>query len=211
MSTENNSLTMDQLSETEQFPEVKENAIEAVKEQKQENAEIQAAADVKLNADGSPAKKRGRKPGQKNSFVNPYKKDDIPSQNIAPISSLQAATVVSATLEMMSVALISDEWKLTPIEKESNIAAWDAAFNHYGGVQISPPMALVMNHTAIILARAGQPKTVDKIGLFKAWIKTKVNFKFKRGKENAHSDSGSDIERKDDIRKEEGGKSKKAQ
>lgn len=198
-------ITMDALTENESFPEVKENAIQAVQAQKEaEKIEAQKleAENVRLKKDGTPAKKRGPKPKDaKTNFVMPQ---GVTPPPVSP--SLEAGILTSALLEQMSVSLISDDFILSEQERHSNIDAWTKCYDYYGGVEVKPPVALMMNHMAIILVRAQKEKTQTKIALAKAWLKNKIA-NWKKGGKNAQSDIRPDNERKDDIRKEESKKS----
>ena len=216
--TSTKTLTMDELSANETFPEVKQNAIDAISEQKAETAAIEQAAPIKLKADGTPAKKRGRKAGstvqkpQAQSFNNPRNpQGENVNQNIPNISSKQAAQVVSGLIEQLSVVLVSDDFIYSEIERNSNVQAWEQTLDYYGGVTISPPAALAMNHIAIIVSRSQKEKTKTKVNLIKAWISDKIasRFKKKKDKENALPNSGSDNVGENNVRKEESGKPKK--
>jgi len=208
-------ITMDTLTSGEHFPDVKENAIQAVQASQKEKANeaAQIAPGTKLKKNGEPAKPRGRKPGQKNGtpapqvnqpFYNPNNVEQV--QN-----SMPEAIMISGLLEQMSMKLISDEWKLTETEKASNISAWCNMLDYYGGLHLTPPQNLVINQMSIIMSRMAQKETRTKLALFKAWFADKMAKKkwgFK--KKNAHSDNRTDAERENDIRKEESGGAQKA-
>lgn len=194
-------ITMDLLTEKEAFPEVNENAINAVNEKNQEieaeNLEIEN--DVKLKKDGTPAKKRGRK---KADFVNPREKAQI--ETPIETSSIYAATVTSDLLEQVSVVLISKDFKLNELEKSTNIKAWSDTFDYYGGVNLSPPAALALNHAAIILSRVqSSSETKTKFQMAKIWLKSKVSKIFKKGNKDALYNSGQDNERENDLGNQE--------
>lgn len=188
-------LTMDDLTKEETLPEVQENAIAAVQasieQTAQENA-VDEAAPYGRKADGTPKKKRGRKAGEKSQSqakVEPQKAfnfgekvekagGDIAAA-IAELDSTEAATLASNFIEGLTVATISKQWMLEPKERDKNIEAWNKAFNYYGGVNLSPPLALVGNHMNIIVKRAfTDSETKNRMTLGWAWLKTK----FKRRK-----------------------------
>jgi hypothetical protein len=203
LSENKSNISMDDLSENEVFPEIKENAIEAVKAQKAEEkqeADKLELEGIKLKKDGTPAKKRGRKPhDEKSAFVMPQ---GVNQPIVSP--SMEAGILTSALLEQLSVGLISDDFVLSEFERQSNIKAWVDCYDHYGGVKVTPPMALVMNHMAIVFTRAQKEKTQTKIALVRAWFKNKVaNFKNKKGDKNAHTDSRANDVGENDLRKKE--------
>jgi hypothetical protein len=205
----NSSVTMDDLSGEEIFPEVQEHAIAAVQaELGEENVSQIDTSEYKIGEDGKPLynkdgslkKKRGRKSG---SVLNtPDKKETPPEQEI---SSIGAATVVSGVLEQMQVVLISDDFVYSTLEKKTNIDAWASTFDYYGGVNLTPPQALALNHAAIILARAGKEKTQTKFVLLKAYVSHKFGkFKFWK-KKNAHVDNRADSIGENDMGEKESG------
>lgn len=198
-------ITMDALTEGEAFPEVKENAIEAVAK-KQQKEEEKPSEPQKLNLDGTVAKKRGRKPGQKSAFKNP--RDKEPEKD--GMSSQQAAVAISGIIEGLQVSLISKEFIYHPIERETNQKAWEKTLDHYGGVNLSPPAELALSHIAIISARAMQgQETKTKLSLAGTWFKMKwQNFKNRKSKNGALSDNRENTERKDDLGEEKSESSK---
>lgn len=216
--------TMDALVADETLPEVQQPAIDAFNEkaaaEKQEAAALEAQG-VKLKADGTPAKKRGRKSNAEKGLVDPRapkakSAEEIEAEQKAQ-DSLEAAAVVSGILEQLQVVLISDEFKYEEIERVNNIQAWKDTFDHYGGVSLSPPARLAMSHASIIMTRAMRPKskTQEKMALAKVWIVNKfsrVNVKFwqkKKDNENARTDNRADDVGQDDVRGEESASAKK--
>lgn len=220
-----NSIKMDNLTENEIFPEVSENAIEAVKakqnEIEQENSvEInQEQEKPKLKKDGTPAKKRGRKAGVKNQekpqaeFHNPREKTTTQKpQDIGAVSSIEAVKVVSGILESMQVHLISSDFIYNEVERDLNVKAWANTFDHYGGVNLTPPQALALNHASIILSRVGTSnETRTKLQLVNSWFRNKIaKFRNRKKDKNAYTDIRSDYERENDIRSEKSSESQKA-
>ena len=198
---------MDALTSAEAFPEVKQNAIDAVKASQAEAPK--PTENVTLKKDGTPAAKRGRKPKDENAQATQKKfyrpGDDKPTgaAQLQTISSEHAAKMASGTIEGLGVALLGPDWKYHEMERAANVQAWSDTFDYYGGVQLSPPQMLMLSHGAIILQRFTTSETTrTKAGLAKAWFKNKIA-NLKGRKKNALSDSGSNTERKDDIRKEE--------
>lgn len=191
------SLSMDDLTAGETLPEVQENAIEAVQAaiaEQQGEAIADNDAPYGRKVDGTPKKKRGRKAGES---TPPKKSNASPTQTpfdfggdatLPPIDavtgepkidSTKAAVIASGLIEGFTVATISKAWTLEKAERERNIIAWKEAFDHYGGVVLSPPLALVSDHIMIIQKRAlSDNDTKSRINLGIAWIKTK----FKRKK-----------------------------
>lgn len=175
------SITMDTLTEQENFPEPQQHAIDAFAAK--EKAESAVEAPVKLKKDGTPAKRRGRKP--KSEIVDPRRPKDapqMPDDGTVKVDSTQAAQLVSGMLENMQVTLISKEFIYSDLEREANINAWRDTFDHYGGVSITPPQALALSHMSIILARAAPAKseTRTKLQLAKIWFTHKIaGIKFK--------------------------------
>lgn len=199
----NSGLSMDDLTAGEQLPEVQENAIEAVQAAiAEQQGELNTDdAPYGRKADGTPKKKRGRKAGQQtdNSTTSPQSKNtsqngsfNFGNENQKESSpaidavigelkkdSTKAAAFASGLIEGFTIATISKAWKLEKAERERNIIAWRDAFDHYGGVELSPPLALVTDHLMIIQTRAlADSDTKSRIGLGWAWLKTK----FKRKK-----------------------------
>lgn len=208
-------ITADDLFKDDVHPDVNREAIDAVKSEKesQKNIGVTVGQNVKLKKDGTPANKRGRKPkdqahqstAQKSKVFGQDQKEEIKPN----VSSEHAAFVVSGILERMQCVLISDDFIYTEQEKIANVTAWAKTFDYYGGVNISPPQALILDHMGIILSRASKPKTIDKITALRVWLSSKLSkIKF-WDKKNARTDSRADSKREDDIRKEESEKSKK--
>lgn len=220
----NKPVSMDDLTAGEAMPEVRENAIEAVQSQKQiEMAAAKADGfdpDIHMtDGQGQPIKTKGgayrKKPGVKKSgsksVVNTGQKSakEIQAQMEAEkteAENLQSAVVVSGILENLQMKLISEEFKYDDLERRTNVENWKATFEHYGGVNISPPVALAMDHATIILKRSQMKETSSRFALAKTWLKNKFSF-IKRKRENALSDSGQNVERKNDVRKEESARS----
>jgi len=206
--TDNNeldSLSIDSLTETEAFPEVNEAAMTAISADREEKAiDEKIEETVKLKKDGTPAKKRGRKPNsEKKPFYNPEEKQEKTGDQNPLVSSEYAATTVSAMFENITVRLISSEWELSPTERVMNVNAWRDTFDYYGGVTLTPPQALALSHLNIILTRIPKPETQSKFSLFKAWLKVKIqNWKNK----NALPDNRTDIKRENDTGEKEGSK-----
>lgn len=206
--TDNSRMSMDVLSGDEKFPDPSENAINAVSAKLEEKAAIEENSEEekpKLKKDGTVAKKRGRKPGVKSGdskLHNP--REPKQAAEHTEVSSLYAAQVTSGILEQMQVMLISKDFQYSPIEREGNIKAWEATFDHYGGVQLTPPQALMLSHAGIIASRFGtSSETKSKLGLVKAWAKNKIS-KFKNRKnKNALSDTGANDERENNVREKE--------
>ncbi len=198
---ENSTTDMDALTATETLPEVNENAMAAVQEQAQETAQaerqVAPAEPVTYNKDGSIRKKRAPYKKRGSSEMNVPKKDDL--SGTPEITSRAAAETMSGIIELASVKVISEEWGMTEKERASNINAWEKTFDHYGGVNMPPPLALAANYMGIIVSRGMSGKeTQSKFSLFKAWIATKIF----RKKKDARIDSGKNAERKDNIRDE---------
>lgn len=205
-------VSMDALTSDDVFPDAQPHAIQATQEkmaQEKAEQEKQAQENVTYNKDGSVRKKRGRKPNAEKKFINPRdKKAAETASDILKADSTQAAQIISGMLEQMQVTLISDEFEYNQMEKDLNILAWKDTLDYYGGLQVSPPMSLVISHMGIILSRAQQPKTQTKFGLIKAWFANKIaQRKKKKENKNALSDSGQNNERENDLRKEESKKS----
>jgi len=203
-------VTMDSLTNDESFPAPDEEAIAAIQA---ENAAKPAPAplpgfDPKIHAvkeDGTPSlTKTGKfRMKTKQKFVSPEEKrnEETAAKSAIPeISSREAAIVTSGLIEQLSVKLISDDFIYADIERASNQNAWEKTFDHYGGVNLTPPAALALNHMAIILTRAGQPKTLSKFKKIGGWIKSKI--KRKQKKHGALPSDGNDGKRKDDLGEE---------
>lgn len=216
-----------------EMPSVKQNAIDAVQNQKAETLETAIKIDGfdphihATDADGNPQytksgnlkKKRGRKKAsgsrpQSNSSLNlgiePEK--EIPKES----ESMGTAVTVSGLLEVAQIKMISEEFKYNEIEREVNIKAWCETFDHYGGVDLSPPQKLAMSHAQIILARAlsggEKSETRAKFKMAGIWLKQKVSkLSIKRkNKDGALSDSGENSKRKNNA-SDENGEGKTAQ
>jgi hypothetical protein len=208
--------TMDDLTKDEILPDANPEAIAAIDAARKETLEQARNAGFNpaihaskpdgtpvLTKDGKFAKPRGRKAGQFNSA--PKKSslfNDQLQMPIQTVSSEAAAKTISGLLEQASVVLVSDEWKLTDEERKTNVEAWRQTLDYYGGVKLSPPQALVLNHLTIIATRSFAPKTQTKYQLFKAYLNDKLaNLKFWKNK-NAHTDRGENDVGKDNVRQE---------
>ncbi len=213
-----------------EMPEVKENAIAAVQDQKQVEIEsaVKEGFDPEIhvtNADGTPAlnkngsfkKKRGRKKGstvksksQLNLSVNE------PQIEEPVMGSLEAAITISGLLEAAQVKMISDEFIYEELERQGNIEAWKRTLDHYGGLNLTPPQTLVLSHLQIIVSRAMSPdnkKTKEKFALFGTWFKSKIsNIKFRKKdkKDGARSDNRKDTKRENNPSNEDGKSQAKA-
>lgn len=209
--------SMDELSASEELPEIQENAIAAVQAQKESkiNQAKENGFDPELhasNADGSPkvtaagnfAKKRGRK-STLNTGAKSAKQEqaDIEAEKIK-LDNAKSAVQISVILETLQMKMISEEFKYSELERETNIEAWRDTFDYYGHIYLPPPLALAMDHMTIIAARAQKTQTKHKISLFKTWFKSKFSFKKKKGEKDALSDNRKNSKRKDDIREEKG-------
>ena len=204
--------SMDQLTSSEALPEVQEHSIAAVQA---DNAQkIEAAqgdgfdknvhasntdGSPKLTAAGNFAKKRGRK-SVLNTGQKTAKQEQAENEAIkAEAENKQSAAVISAILEQLQMKMISEEFAYSELERVTNQAAWEMTLEYYGGLNVPPPLQLIMDHMTIILSRAQKPLTKDKLGHVKLWFKNK----FKRKKKNALSDNRKDTKRENDVREEE--------
>lgn len=202
--------SMDSLTQAEEFPRPDEEAIAAITAQNAEkpmpenDGQIFDPAIHRVGDDGKPSVTKTGKFRKKTGlkFIRPEdKKKEEVKTGIPEISSKDAAIVTSGLIEQISVKLIGDEFNYNEMERNSNVQAWERTYDHYGGVNLSPPAALALNHMSIILARSTQPQTISKMKLFGAWIKSKMTRKKKHG---SQSDSRNDGKRKDDLGAEKG-------
>ena len=198
------SQTMDALTAAEEFPRPDEEAIaaitnkEATKAPKSKGEEFDAKIH-RVGDDGKPAlTKTGKfrkKTGYK--FINPETaKPAAPSIGGVEMTSKNAAVLTSSIIERLSVALVSDEFEYSELERAANWKAWEDCYDFYGGVNLSPPMALAADHLTIIMTRINKPKTISKISMLIFWAKNKFKRKNKNG---ALPDSGNDGSRKDNV------------
>jgi hypothetical protein len=217
------SATLDDL--TGDMPEVKENAIAAMEAARGDALKkaqangfdpavhvTDAAGNPVLTKSGTFKKKNGRKPGSgSKSYVhNPEAEKRAAADSQArAVQSEYAARTVSGLLELASVKMLGDEWKLGEVERETNVVAWRDTFDYYGGVNLTPPMALALSHATIIMTRAGQPKTRNKLSLAWAWLKVKFSRNKKVNENGARPDTGANDERKNDAGDEAGGDAQK--
>ncbi len=200
--------SMDDLTETEEFPKPDEEAIAAMDAQRaavppqQNETEEFNPAIHRTGADGKPqltkTGKFRKKTGLQKSpaFKNP-ETQAAGGPEVPPLTSRAAGELASGLIEQLSVTLVSDDFIYSDMERQSNVVAWEKCFDHYGGVNLSPPWALAANHAAIILARAHKPRTLSKISLGFAWIKSK--FKRKKKENGALPDRGYDGKREDNM------------
>lgn len=208
--------TMDSLTENEEFPRPDEEAIAAITKGNQ-NDGINAAPKTSSKKDeekfdasihrtddtGKPVLTKTGKFRKKTGyakFVNPEAKKETPA-GTQEISSAAAATLTSGIIERLSVMLVSDDFIYSEIERAQNVIAWTNCYDYYGGVNLTPPMALACDHMAIILARANKPTFHSKLALFTAWIKNKFKRKNKNG---SLPGSGNDGKRQDDVGAQKG-------
>jgi len=205
--------SMDELTSSELLPEVQEHSIAAVQSEKSEkiesakadgfNPEIHATNDdgtPKKTATGNFAKKRGRK-----STLNTGEKSDKQAKEEeaaekAAFENKQSAIVISGILEQAQIKMISNAFAYSSRERAANQAVWEATLEYYGGVNIPPPVALMVDHMTIILTRAQEPAVKDKMSHFKLWFKNK--FKKRKKYKDALSDNRTDTEREDNVREE---------
>lgn len=176
--------SIDKLTEAESLPEANDSSIAAITEAKIEEAKEAAAQEaakpVKYNKDGSVAKQRGRKKGE----TSPPKNASTLGGPAQPLqTSLAAAATISGLLEHAQVALISDEFIYSDMERALNIGAWEKTLDHYGGMKIHPAAELAMNHFAIIASRSQKEKTKTKLAHAKVWLSS-LTSKWKKKKED---------------------------
>ncbi len=194
--------TMDSLTANEEFPRPDEEAIAAItqkeiskpspKSENEFNPEIHRVGDdgkPVLTKTGKFRKKTGHK------FINPETKKETVGAT-QEISSAAAATLTSGIIERLSVMLISEDFIYSEQERNQNVVAWTNCYDYYGGVNLTPPVALAVDHMAILLARANKPKTISKFSAALFWIKNKFKRKNKNG---ALPNSGNDGVRQDDM------------
>lgn len=182
------SQTMDALTENEEFPAPDEEAIAAItnKEGAKNDRGIGDKFDPSIHrtdSSGNPVLTKTGKFRKKTGyakFVNPEAKKEKPA-GTPEISSAAAAQLTSGIIERLSVMLVSDDFIYTETERVQNVIAWTNCYDYYGGVNLTPPMALACDHMAIILARANKPTFHSKLALFTAWIKNKFKRKNKNG------------------------------
>lgn len=215
-------ISMTELVSGEDFPAVQPHAIAASEAKK--TAEKQA--EVIAQASQGP-KKRGRKSNAERAAMGlppsapkqnlklPNQQQNVPPAGTVQVDSTSAAVTVSGILEKLQVTLISDDFIYSEIERAQNITAWKNTLDYYGGVSLSPPAALALDHASIILTRAHKEKTQSKIAQLKTAIAAKYfawkNRKMKKEEqENALSDSGQDTKRENNLREEKSAGTKKA-
>lgn len=199
-------LSIDDLTQEETLPEANESAIAAVQKSEQEEKEElqrQEQENIRYNKDGSIAKKRGRKAGQK-----PLNKNDSSlfvgsDAQLKERKSLPAAITVSGLLESAQVTLISKDFVYTDLERKQNVEAWEKLMDRYGGMEIHPAAEVAMNHFSIIASRAASSEeTKTKLSHFRIWFASKIS-RLKKGKKDALSGSGQDVERENNVRGKE--------
>ena len=202
-------VNMDSLSSKEELPAVQEHAIAAVQ------AEIEASENgfdpdihatdkdgkPKKTASGDFAKKRGRKSTVNTGEKSKKQIEKEQADEKARAENKQSAVVISGILEQAQIKLISEDFKYSDIEREANRAVWEATIEYYGGLDIPPPIALMIDHMTIILVRAQKESVKDKFTLARTWFKTKFK---RKSKKNALSDTRTDAKRENDVREEEG-------
>ena len=189
-------VSMDDLTEVEQFPEIDNEAVDSIMRQNAENkttgVPLQSMSQTeekfnpeihRTNPDGTPALTKTGKFRKKKGWklIKPEAQTAQSAVKKESLTSRAAARIVSGTLEKLSMVLVSDEFQYTPPEKESNIEAWERCIDYYGGVHISPPLELAANHMKIILARMDKPKTQSRMAQAYFWIKSKFGRKAKNG------------------------------
>lgn len=200
--TKNNKTTEDKKDQKEEIPKVDNTKMKDITQkdvfpEKNQNAVDAVIEKAKAEAQEQP-KKRG--PGRP-----PKNKPKEPEINMG---SVNAAQVTSGVLEQLQVNMISNDFKYTEAERIQNIDAWRKTFDHYGGVELSPPMELALSHASIMLVRAQKPGFITKREMLRIWLKEKVssfwkNFKKKKGKENAQHDRRENNERENNVGEKE--------
>lgn len=208
--------SMDDLTQGEVFPEVKQNAIDAVAQANAEKLKEQQeniAAGVKLKKDGTPAKKRGRKAGStlagepkpQGEFYKPSDNAKAQPAGTVSVDSIYAATVTSGIIEQATIKLISPKFELHDMERQGNIKAWKDLFDASGGVHLTPAQAVMLSHASIIGTRlATDNETKNKMRLFGAWAKLKIS-----GMKNALSNRRKNSKRQDNVGEEKSGEPEK--
>lgn len=200
--------SMDELTAGEIFPKPDEEAIAAIVQ----NNEAAAQSDLpeKFNPaihatdkHGNPSVTKGGKFRRKKNtgFINPEidatkEAEKKAAAEKAAQDSLKAAQVTSGLIEQLSIKLISDDFIYSEFERESNVKAWQDCYNYYGGVNLTPPLELAMNHGAIIIARSHKPTVQSKFRQFAGWLKSKLKRKAKNG---THSGSRPDGQRQNNM------------
>ena len=211
------SVSMDDLTEQEEFPAVDNEAIESIlKQESAGQSVIQPAAQEaekfdptihRTNPDGSPVLTKTGKFRKKTGYklIKPemVKPQLDVNGNAMPqrpkMTSKTAARILTSGIEKISMAAISDDFKYTAEEKEESTNLWENCLDHYGGVNLSPPWEIAAFQVGVILARMDKPKTQNRIFAGWLWLKSKFGRKAKNG---ALSRSGNDRGREDNLGKE---------
>lgn len=223
MSNENLKSKMDALTEGETMPEVQPHAIAAIKQEKQD-----AITDAKekgfdpeiheTDADGKPVKtrtgkfrkKRGAKPASSKSRLDlggdKQKAKEQEQKKKVEIDSLTAAATTSAILERIQIGMIGEDMEYDEVQKKRNINAWYDLYEHYGGLEVHPALAVAADHTMLLIEKSQKPKVKTKFKKFTENIAAKLVLW--RNK-NALFNRGENAKRENDVREEESPKPKK--
>lgn len=160
------------------------------------NSESPAPAQ-KLNKDGSPAKKRGRKSNAEKTAANPSRLGGFPSAGERAAAAddaerLAAATLITKCMEMSGMAIAGDVAKMFPPEAENLSNCWEKYLRKMGINDIPPGIAVTLfslqYYSRVLVTPEAQPFTQK--------IANKFRNIFMRLR-NARINSGNDKQRQD--------------
>lgn len=209
---------MDTLTANEAMPDVQPHAIAAIKQEKQESLDEAREKgfdpDIhETDADGKPVKtrtgkfrkKRGVKSDKAKSKLNlrsdGKKEPQTEEKKKVEIDSLTAAATTSAILERIQVGMIGEDMTYDEAQKQRNVNAWYDLYEHYGGLEVHPALAVAADHTMILIEKSQKPKVKSKFKKLTENIAAKLVLW--RNK-NALFNRGKNAKRENDVREKEG-------
>jgi hypothetical protein len=124
-----------------------------------------------VRADGTPAKKRGRRPGIANKKSEPAETavSGIPAR-VEVDYQFMSRGIVNAELNLL-VAILGKDWEpKAELEEAKHLRDGWAAYLESKGIKAFPPeVVLIMAHVAYIAPRLSSPSTKTRLARLREW------------------------------------------
>ena len=127
-----------------------------------------------LRKDGTPAKKRGRKPGQVNDATDTSSAPaPAPAPMVSPVDYAQMARQLTNLQLNIAVNALGPDWKPNEEAGEAKqiCAAWESYLRAKNVAQLSPEMLLLVVQSCYVLPRLPKPETKSRIRRFIEWTR----------------------------------------